>query len=154
MLAKAGASALSGEGAAALAFLAQIAALRLAAPSDPGAVNEVPEGRSLEVTAATLFAGSDIHFVLRAKPRLVCTLGAGAAARLQAVVGLAAGMDAGGAPPAAAAEAYAALAAAGGGPPLSADEAGRLLALEQRTSYGVMAPSGAQVCCAVSSSSP
>lgn len=50
-------------------------------------------------------------------------------------------------PPETTAAAHAPLAAAAGGlPPLSLQEAGRLLTLEQRTSYGVMAVSAAEVC--------
>lgn len=50
------------------------------------------------------------------------------------------------APPDTAAAAHAALiAAAGGAVPLSLEEAGRLLALEQRTAYGIMAPGGDEV---------
>ena len=71
------------------------------------------------------------------------TLYAGAQAKLQALTSLAASVAEGTAAPDTAAAAHAALlAAAGGAPPISLEDAGRLLALEQRNAYGIMAPSG------------
>lgn len=56
---------------------------------------------------------------------------------------MAASMGADAVAPDATGAAYAALSGvAGGTPPLSLEEAGRLLALEQRSSYGIMAPGG------------
>lgn len=71
---------------------------------------------------------------------------AGAQAKLQALTSLVANVAEGAAAPDTAAAAHTALtAAAGGAPPVSAEDAGRLLALEQRNAYGIMAPSGDEV---------
>ena len=68
---------------------------------------------------------------------------AGAQARLQALVSLVAHVAGDTAAPETAAAAHAALSAAtGGAPPVSLQDAGRLLALERRHAYGIMAPSG------------